>query len=236
MVRTSEFLDLTEGDVFYRLGVRFVIDKIEHFTIRTNNYPYGDIGADVSRARVECHTISKRFQTTISRKVFMNLAPYDVQKITKKDKTRRVRPYTTRRNYPFTKAASRTNPNATDLERSETDDCTVRALSIASGVLYDTAHAHMERHGRARGKGCRASTAYRAAGFDYTLNHTNMNLGNLVKSGKLPNRCILAVDRHVCAVVNGTVIDGIEQGSRKRVYGWWHHRGPRPTISEFSTV
>jgi hypothetical protein len=111
------------------------------------------------------------------------------------------------------------------IRQNELNDCTVVALAMVLNARYDTTHAHLQRYGRVARQSCHVSKAYRAVGLDYTMNHSRMHLGTLLKSGKLPERCIVQMDGHVSAVINGELYDTFRQRSNKRVYGWWHHRG-----------
>lgn len=121
---------------------------------------------------------------------------------------------------------------ATDAGRylSERNDCTVRALSIAVGVDYVTAHEFMKAHGRKDGHGAmlfvyrawahneyRIRSFWEVAGIPWNDPRRERTLGQWLKSGELPERAIVGTRGHVFAVINGTVYDTGRTGARSKV-------------------
>lgn len=104
------------------------------------------------------------------------------------------------------------------------NDCTVRALHMATRMSYAEAHAHMERFGRVVGKGpswSKCHAAYIEAG---ALRH--VPLGGKTLHQALQTVCargiwIIATRGHVSTWVDGKLVsDAFPSGKRTRVpYG-----------------
>lgn len=120
----------------------------------------------------------------------------------------------------------------------ETNDCTVRALALATGSTYAAAHAHMAAHGRKARKGAHVAVPYAAAklgGFECAKVQTSMmplevrkrTFGQWLESGELPARCVVIVPKHAIAVVDGKVCDAFKVGSRRTIQSIWAFR-PAP--------
>ena len=119
----------------------------------------------------------------------------------------------------------------------ETRDCTVRALSNASGMHYDNAHALLKKHGRKDRCGAFFGTmlkAYTEAGFVLDSVHgttASARWASRVAKRKaddgitlskiLPKLAfgeyIVNTTGHAVAVVNGKIIDTFDNPAGKRV-------------------
>jgi hypothetical protein len=119
----------------------------------------------------------------------------------------------------------------------ETRDCTVRALSNASGMHYDQAHSLLKKHGRKNRCGAFFSTmlkAYTEAGF--VLDSVNGTTGAAKHAARIAKRqasegitlakilpklafgeYIVNTTGHAVAVVNGKIIDTFDNPAGKRV-------------------
>lgn len=119
----------------------------------------------------------------------------------------------------------------------ENNDCTVRALASASGMLYEDAHVLLKKYGRKDRHGAKFSTmhsAYDEAGFVVNSVHGTTGQARFVARftkreaeagvtlGKiLPKLAfgeyIVNITGHAVAVVNGKVIDIFDNKAGKRV-------------------
>lgn len=119
----------------------------------------------------------------------------------------------------------------------ETRDCTVRALSNASGLHYDDAHALLKKYGRKNRRGAFFSTmlkAYNEAGF--VLNSVHGTTGAARHAARISahqaekgvtlakllpklafGEYIVNTTGHAVAVVNGKIIDTFDNPAGKRV-------------------
>lgn len=141
---------------------------------------------------------------------------------------------------PKEKVRARANKPAYDYAYSsggrclegEQHDCTVRALAIALETPYQWAHQFMAANGREFGKGantrCYRSAEYNghklvvaAQEFPAQGEGIRLTVKGWIKSGILPDRCILRIRKHVFAVVNGTVVDTFKPGPRSIVDTIW---------------
>lgn len=122
------------------------------------------------------------------------------------------------RNYKF-EAVYRPSEFAHELR-----DCTVRALSNVLGTPYAKAHAYLKAQGRNDRETFSCYGAYIGLGLrDFQLDgatarYRRLTVGQWLKSGKLPPRCIMRINGHVFAVVHGVVLDTypVYSGSRVR--------------------
>lgn len=119
----------------------------------------------------------------------------------------------------------------------ETRDCTVRALSNASGMDYDKAHSLLKKYGRKNRCGAMFGTmyaAYKEAGFVMDSVHGTTGQARFVArftkretqegitlAKLLPKlgfgEYIVNVTGHAIAVVNGRIIDTFDNPAGKRV-------------------
>ena len=119
----------------------------------------------------------------------------------------------------------------------ETNDCTVRALSNASGIHYDVAHRALQKEGRKPGRGAQANVwhrAYLASGMQlrgaYGVTRTTKALQRIYRvipdkgatlSKIMPTlsngRFIVIVTGHALAVVDGAIIDSHASSGNKSV-------------------
>ncbi len=119
----------------------------------------------------------------------------------------------------------------------ETRDCTVRALSNASGMHYDQAHELLKKHGRKNRRGAFFSTMLKAyAEADFVLESVHGTTNNARHAARIAKReasegitlakilpklgfgeYIVNVTGHAVAVVNGKLIDTFDNPAGKRV-------------------
>jgi hypothetical protein len=119
----------------------------------------------------------------------------------------------------------------------ETRDCTVRALSNASGMHYDQAHSLLKKHGRNNRCGAFFGTMLKAnteAGFVLDSVHGTTGAANhaariakrqaskgITLAKILPKLAfgeyIVNTTGHAVAVVNGKIIDTFDNPAGKRV-------------------
>lgn len=217
MITTEDFKAIMAGDVFYRGGTRYAVESIQHRDDVSLGYP---IARAIARTNVK-QSVVRRGQIVIQTGIvtFMGLDRFQVHKIVKANKVRGIRAYKSRKNYPFVQTRDRS-----ELERSESNDCTVRSLATFQDKPYDEVHAYLASKGRRFGHGFVSGPAYAGAGLTYknTIGLTKYTLGSLVKSGILPTRAIVRTKGHVLAVINGTVHDSGKIGSNSKVYGWYY--------------
>ena len=109
--------------------------------------------------------------------------------------------------------------------KGETKDCTVKALTAATGLSYDECHAALAKTGRRNRKGCQwwsqGPKAAESLGYNMRrMDRSEYRAKTMITAGKdralRSGRFVIQVSRHVAAVVDGTVIDWSE-GTRRRV-------------------
>ena len=144
--------------------------------------------------------------------------------------------------------------------KGEAGDCVTRAISIATGIpyleVYDALNEQAQRERPRKGKGKRSSarTGVRRPTYERYLSSLGwtwvptMQVGSgckvHLKADELPNgRLLVAVSRHMVAVINGVVhdTDDPSRGGTRCVYGYYlcaqmnDHRMPghthRPTYA-----
>lgn len=216
MINTYDFKALGIGDVFYVGNVRHLIESIEHREIE-QRFPWGTQTIPEATCRTSIKKSANR-AIYIGHMNFLNLRPMRIDKVVKKDKVRGTRAYKSRRDYPFV-----IHIDKTELEKSEANDCTVRALAVMLDCPYADAHTYLKEEGRRDRHGFVCGPAYAAKGMKYTYNMGDTKFGALVKSGTLPERCIVRTRGHVQAVVNGKVHDTARIGQNSVVFGWWYN-------------
>ena len=109
------------------------------------------------------------------------------------------------------------------------NDCTVRALAIASGIPYAAAHALLKAHGRKQGKGVLTAVvidAFKDHLGDYVRTSPFMSERPTVASflrDQPKGTFVVAVRGHVFAVIDGVQHDNGEglYKPRCRVKGFW---------------
>lgn len=112
----------------------------------------------------------------------------------------------------------------------EKRDCTVRAISIAASLPYDTAHNLMVAAGRQFQKPSFADLGLdmgKKLGlldfeqvYDFTLSGKKLTLGKILKM--FPSgRYVLHIANHAFAVIDGVVHDRFRVGLRTKVEGVW---------------
>lgn len=204
MVTLDQLAAMKDGDVFYLNGKRHLFRSFKH-----------EAGFEPILAGVHKGYIWNYIAGYSTR--------YDVR-IVPKEKTRKV---TSRKQYAFSKSYTRP-----DGFKYETNDCTVRALMNACDTSYELAHDYLKQKGRKDKHGFCCNRAYR----EWTNGVSHLKewlygdmlagkrlgvetMGQWIKSGLLPARCILITRNHAFAVVNDTVIDSFKIGSSSRVFG-----------------
>jgi hypothetical protein len=110
-------------------------------------------------------------------------------------------------------------------KHGETNDCTVRALTAATGLDYDICHAQLAKQGRKNRKGCHwfieGPKAAKALGFEMRKMDRNEYRAKTMitaerDSSLSSGRYCVLVRGHVAAMVDGKVIDW-SQGRRHRI-------------------
>lgn len=198
------------GDVFYWGSQRFVTVQFNDFAANPQ------IVGQSSKRRCYVFQLGPNFAAAIT-------------KIVPAAKVRKVSKRSSRPSMQYSFAAS------TARQDGETNDCTVRALAEAFAIPHQTAHEYMASKGRKNGEGVRSAPAYRVAEFDGKKlvcaaewwsskgekESIRMTFNQWLKSGLLPNRCILQIRNHVFAIVDGTVRDTFRPGARSQVMAVW---------------
>ena len=110
-------------------------------------------------------------------------------------------------------------------KHGETNDCTVKALTAATGLTYDECHAALAKTGRKNRKGChwfiQGPKAAEALGFKMRRMDRNEYSAKTMITAERDRKLrtgnfVCQVSRHVAAVIDGEVIDW-SQGKRKRI-------------------
>jgi hypothetical protein len=137
----------------------------------------------------------------------------------------RVQPRRMRRNFAFAETDGGRKAEGFDWE---TNDCTVRALSVLTQCSYTDAHSHMKFYGRRDKRGANFCIAVQGwiRGMERIKDVTRKHfpeighfptVGQALKSGRLPARCVLSVHKHVIAVVNNVVQDSFKVGAKAKI-------------------
>jgi hypothetical protein len=109
--------------------------------------------------------------------------------------------------------------------QNEHRDCTVKALTAATGLTYDVCHAALAKTGRKNRQGChwysQGPKAAESLGFNMRrMDRSEYRAKTMITAGRdralKSGRFVVQVSRHVAAVVDGKVIDWTE-GRRHRV-------------------
>jgi len=109
--------------------------------------------------------------------------------------------------------------------KGEHNDCTVKALTAATGLPYDQCHAALKKLGRKNRRGCNWMTmgplAAKALGFNLDrLDFSEYNAKTMITAARdrrlQAGNFVVQVSRHVAAMVDGKVIDWSE-GRAKRI-------------------
>ena len=106
-------------------------------------------------------------------------------------------------------------------ELNETNDCSVKAVSIACDVPYFVAHKALKLQGRRNRKGSlipQIRRAFESLGFKTVqVKHKAATVSTLANDSTVQQGFYVAVvSRHILAVVNGKIEDWSE-GSRRRI-------------------
>lgn len=132
--------------------------------------------------------------------------------------------------------------------RSENNDCTVRALAIAAEMPYDEAHqllavqcGRKDKHGASFINliGSNPSEGRVIGDYfvkwhnvktQYTYNHSDpyarsrvsgTTVRQFVTGPDVPKRCVLSIQGHVMACINGVVHDTFNAGARSILQGYY---------------
>lgn len=109
----------------------------------------------------------------------------------------------------------------------ETNDCTVRALSLATGSGYKAAHAFLAANGRRKGRGCYFEQIVYRNNFTVLgckLEHTYLVKSRGLNMALTRNPClrrgtwILQMKGHVATLKAGKLMDSFDS-SRKEIRG-----------------
>jgi hypothetical protein len=123
---------------------------------------------------------------------------------------------------------------------NEHNDCTVKALTAATGLSYDECHHALAKQGRKPRKGCHFHTVGKRAAADLgflmeTMDWRDYSAKTMISAERdrrlAKGRYVLQVRAHVAALVDGKVIDW-SQGRRHRikaVYSFTPIAKPEPT-------
>jgi hypothetical protein len=108
--------------------------------------------------------------------------------------------------------------------QGEHNDCAVRALSVAAGLPYESAHALLKKHGRVDNRGTYPSSITKALidlapESTFTHGDRRLTLGTFTKLMPM-GTFIVFVRGHVLSVVDGTVHDW-KEAPRRRVKFFW---------------
>lgn len=111
--------------------------------------------------------------------------------------------------------------------KGESNDCTVRALTMVTRLTYEEAHRALETLAKRRpGCGAFPDDAYRAHGGVWHRATRAPTLAGWVDHAPR-GFLIVSVRQHVFAMVDGRIIDTAPSGPRTRVIGFW--KFPDPT-------
>lgn len=126
--------------------------------------------------------------------------------------------------------------------KGEHNDCTVKALTAATGLPYDQCHAALAKQGRKPRKGCHFSSMGKRAAAELgwlmeTVDPYDYRAKTMITAERdrafRSGRYVCQVRRHVAALVDGKVIDW-SQGRRHRlqaVYAFTPIPGFVPAVS-----
>lgn len=121
---------------------------------------------------------------------------------------------------------------ATDAGRSESqrprqrNDCTVRALALAKGISYDDAYDLLATGGRKCARGfhfgawAKSQPDLKWRAFPAVKGETRMNPAKFCEQYST-GRWIIRTAKHVCAVVDGVVLDTDSPRPDRCIYGAW---------------
>lgn len=107
-------------------------------------------------------------------------------------------------------------------QKSETNDCSVKAVSIACDVPYHVAHKALALQGRNNRRGAYEWQIHRALqslGFDIRIvNATAASCATIARDVKVQKGFFIAyVSRHILAIVDGKVEDWTATNCRRRI-------------------
>jgi hypothetical protein len=110
-------------------------------------------------------------------------------------------------------------------KQHENNDCTVKALAIATGLDYSVVHAAFTKAGRKNRKGCnRRITKIAAAALGFDMEPTVFSAKTAItveRDRRLQSgRYVIGMTRHLAAMVDGKLHDW-SKGRRKRINNVW---------------
>lgn len=111
---------------------------------------------------------------------------------------------------------------------TERNDCTVRAVAIATGTPYDKVHAELEWRGRRPGQGFPLTSEGHLKDFGFKPYYIPRPQGvkprlSTVVSHVQKGRFIVQTRAHVFAIVDGVAFDKTASSLSKPVFSVWQH-------------
>lgn len=103
----------------------------------------------------------------------------------------------------------------------ERNDCTVRALTLATHLTYEQAHALMAKHGRKNGHGAHVEPALRELGLGVKVDGRGATVARFAAGEARRGVWIVRVRGHVFAQIDGKQLDTHLNGARTRVLWAW---------------
>jgi len=213
-ISLSEIDTLEIGDVLYRRGVRTVVTDVTAVAIV------------VKQPNEKIVLYLKRYLPNEDLKI-VKAANVRKRKTSGTPKPKKIK----LSNYPFVATLG----GRSEYLPWERNDCTVRALTHSMDIPYMDAWKIMKNLGRVDGKGARTSIMYPKVSYNgMKLKKVSpslllgtkgawetVTLGQVIASGKAPSKCIVQVNKHVFAMVNGVVKDSHKTGVRSHVHQIW---------------
>ena len=107
-------------------------------------------------------------------------------------------------------------------QKNETNDCTVKAVSIACDVPYHVAHKALALQGRVNRRGAmeyQIHKAIQSLGFDIRIVLTTAaSCATIARDAKVQKGFFIAyVPRHILAIVDGKIEDWTATNCRRRI-------------------
>ena len=119
---------------------------------------------------------------------------------------------------------------------NETNDCTVKAVSIVTNQPYMKAHALLKAHGRKNRNGTwNSQKVVREMGFNVVrIQCEAKTIATLSKHLDPKRRYMVSVSGHILAYVKGVIEDWTEGGDKAKAAYLAHHGVPMPVTKAIS--